>query len=138
MGLFDRFSKRHGAAKDSAPAPDTEGAQLSDAEREDIAAEADHLRERLRSAAEADRPELLDALGAVYERGGQTDDAIDSYEQSLALKEAFGPAYNRLLELYNAKRADAAAARDDAGIQTWTGKLDGLLALSKHIMRSNY
>ncbi len=90
-----------------------------------------------KTAAES-RIVILNDLGQACVELGLTDEAIGHYEASMSLREQFGPAYNNLLSLYNDKLREAAAARDDDGIQRWTGKLDDLMALSKRVMRSNY
>lgn len=81
---------------------------------------------------------VLNELGQACAELGLTDEAITHYEASMALREQFGPAYSGLLELYNTRLREAAAAKDDDGIERWTGKLDDLMALSKRVMRSNY
>lgn len=109
--------------------PSQEGPSQERPSREDPSQE--------KTAAES-RIVILNDLGQACVELGLTDEAIGHYEASMSLREQFGPAYNNLLSLYNDKLREAAAARDDDGIQRWTGKLDDLMALSKRVMRSNY
>ncbi len=85
-----------------------------------------------------DRADELDKLADEAQSRGETDQAIAYYEESLAVLERFGPAYNGLLTLYNTKLSESAHAKDNAAIEGWTSKLDQLMDLSKRIMRSKY
>ncbi|MFT3944797.1 MAG: hypothetical protein QM705_13375 [Ancrocorticia sp.] len=85
-----------------------------------------------------DRADELDKLADEAQGRGEIDQAIAYYEESLAVMERFGPAYNGLLTLYNTKLSESAHAKDNAAIEGWTRKLDQLMDLSKRIMRSKY
>lgn len=106
--------------------------------------EVDGLNEQVRDLTDAigklpesDQPRKYEELGAAYTKLRQTDNAINAYEASLKLKEQFGDAYNALLNLYEVKRKEAAAARDDVEIQKWVTKTDTLLDMSKRVLRSS-
>ncbi|MHC9533340.1 hypothetical protein ACVPPR_07975 [Dellaglioa sp. L3N] len=82
--------------------------------------------------------EHYNQLGENQIKLGEIDDAINSFEQSLKIKESFGVAYNNLLNLYEDKRKGAAQKKDNEAIQKWITKTDSLLALSKRVMKSNF
>jgi tetratricopeptide (TPR) repeat protein len=111
--------------------------ELTPEEIENLKKQANELAAGVDSLTADDQPKQYEALGAVYTKLGQTDDAIGAYEASLRLKEQFGDAYNALLNLYETKRKEAAAARDDAEIQKWVTKTDTLLDMSKRVLRSS-
>ena len=85
-----------------------------------------------------ERADELDKRADEAQGRGEIDQAIAYYEESLAVMERFGPAYNGLLTLYNTKLSESAHAKDNAAIEGWTSKLDQLMDLSKRIMRSKY
>lgn len=129
MGLFSRKPKQEAAPVPAGPTPE----RLAELEAEIVA-----LQEQL-GASDADgRVALLDRLGAAERERGDLDAAIGHFEASLAEREAYGPAYHALLELFDAKRAAAAAAKDREGLDRWIARIDDHMALSKRIMRSNY
>lgn len=82
------------------------------------------------------KADILDELGAIYQKLGDIDKAIQSYEQSLKFNEDFGPAFDALQTLYNEKRTEASYHKDNDAIQKWLNKSDELNNLSKKIMRS--
>ena len=130
MGLFSRKPKQEAAAPvETGPTPE----RLAE-----LDAEVVDLQQQL-GAADADgRSALLDRLGALEQERGDLDAAIGHFEASLAEREVYGPAYHALMDLYNTKRAAAAASKDRAALDTWIAKIDDHMALSKRIMRSNY
>lgn len=132
MGLFHRKPKADAAeAVEVAAGPTPERLAA-------LAAEIATLEAEL-SAADADAtPALLDRLGAAEQERGDLDAAIVRFEASLHQREAYGPAYHALLDLYNTKRAAAAAAKDREGLDRWIARIDDHMTLSKRIMRSNY
>jgi len=129
MGLFSRKPKQEAAPAPAGPTPE----RLAELDAEIVA-----LQEQL-GASDADgRVALLDRLGAAERERGDLDAAIGHFEASLSEREAYGPAYHALLELYDAKRAAAAAAKDREGLDRWIARIDDHMALSKRIMRANY
>lgn len=82
------------------------------------------------------KADTLDELGATYQKLGDLDEAIQSYEQSLKFNEDFGPAFDALQTLYNEKRIEASYQKNNDAIQKWLNKSDELNNLSKKIMRS--
>ncbi|WP_128683274.1 hypothetical protein [Actinomyces qiguomingii] len=140
MGLFNRRRKQSG----------NQPAQAADAVAQPEASQDHTTKEALRERASAltaqleeltdpeERIRLLNERGGLLQQLGDYDAAIESYEASMAIREQFGPAYSALLSLYNDRLKAAAKARDDAAIEEWTAKLDGLTALSKRVMRSQF
>lgn len=132
MGFFKKRDKPQ------EPAEATAEQAIGPAQREQLEARVAALQSELANASPDRQPELLNQLGQARTDLGDTDGAIEFYQQSLAVKEQFGEAYNALLNLYNIKLKQGAHAKDNAAIQLWSGKLDELMAMSKRVMRSNY
>lgn len=148
MGFFDRLlgTRPRTSTDDAADAADT-ASELTDAEREQTAARIAEIDAELASAPDpsspsspsaADPADLHEELGTLHERLGDTGAAIASFEASLEARPRYGTSYNRLMDLYNTRRAQAASAGDGAAINQWMSKIDALLATSKRIMRENY
>ena len=64
------------------------------------------------------------------------DEAIEHLEKSQGYKSSMGEGYKKLLMLYNAKRAEAAKNRDNAGIDYYMNKLDDMRNLAKKLTLS--
>lgn len=105
------------------------------ADHDELVAQAKALDEKIAAADGADKANLLDEQGALYERAGEVDAAIESFETSMATVNRMGPAYRTLTKLYNIKRREATEAKDDAQMKMWMDKIDGLLTGSKDMMR---
>lgn len=148
MGFFDRLlGTRPGASTDDAADAADAASELTDAEREQTTARIAEIDNELASASApsaasspsaADLADLHEELGTLHERLGDTGAAIASFEASLEARPRYGTSYNRLMDLYNTRRAQAASAGDGAAINQWMSKIDALLATSKRIMRENY
>ncbi len=54
-------------------------------------------------------------------------------EQSLANQKSIGDGYKKLMHLYNKKRAEAARAGDDQGIDYYMGKMDEMRQIAKQV-----
>lgn len=131
MGLFKKRQPK--------PTETQEHQEISAEERDALHEREQQVSTQLSAATDDDaRITALHELGEIHTQLGDTDAAIADYEQSMAIKEQFGPAYNALLNLYNVQRQAAAHAKDDAAIQLWSTKLDDLMAMSKRVMRSKY
>ena len=61
------------------------------------------------------------------------DQAIQYLEKSLENKQTIGDGYKKLMSLYNQKRADAARAGDDQGIDYYMGKMDEMRQIAKQV-----
>ena len=78
---------------------------------------------------------LLNEIGECYAKAGDTDEAINYYEQSLSVSRQMGKAYTDLLKLYNVKRQEAAVAGDDDKMKEYMDKVQGLMQSSKDMLR---
>ena len=137
MGFF----RRKNSERKERPVEPTASQQPTASQEAELAATAPEPTTTAEPAAGKTPTELADHLDLLADEAQRSDDAdlaIEYYEQSLATLERFGPAYNGLLGLYNAKLSESAHAKDNAAIERWTAKLDQLMDLSKRIMRSNY
>lgn len=75
-------------------------------------------------------------LGNCYRDLNHVDKAIEIYEYCLKNDSSFGGTiYKDLTKLYNIKRREAAVNKDDQALQFYLDKLDGLMQLSKDVMR---
>lgn len=138
MGFFDRLLGRHPDAE-RADAPDSSAPSAPEpaADPEAVARRITEVEQSL-AADGADQAALREELGGLREQSGDPLGAITDYEASLAEQPRYGASYNRLMDLYNTQRSQAAAAGDSTAINQWMSKIDELLATSKRIMRENY
>lgn len=127
--VFKLFSK---AKKDKEKAQ-TPQVQLSAEDLKQLETEASQLEASLAgpNRSEAELAQDQEKLGLVYAQLDKDQEAIQHLEESLALKPSMGDAYKTLLSLYNKKRAEAAKAGDDAGIDYYMGKMDDLRQMAK-------
>lgn len=124
MFLFKK--KKEKAAKEEAvPALD----------REELLAKAEEIQKELSKLSGDERIRALNELGGLYFEAEETDRAISAYETSLEESKALGKAYTDLLKLYNIKRREASEAKDDAKMKEYMDKIDGLMKLSKDVIR---
>jgi len=143
MGFFDRLLGRNPhdaeqAPHDAAPGDDEAGtAPLDPAQAERASVRITEIQEDL-ARGTGEGPALHEELGGLHEQLGDPLAAIDAYETSLAEQPRYGHSYNRLMDLYNTQRSEAAAAGDGDAINQWMSKIDELLATSKRIMRETY
>ena len=78
---------------------------------------------------------LLNEIGSCYFQADEKDQAIYYYEQSLEEDRQLGKAYTDLLKLYNKKRQEAAEAKDDEKLKEYMDKVQGLMQMSKDVLR---
>lgn len=140
MGFFDRFrstptaptpGNAEGKAEEGAPAVDR-GEVSATAEISgdtDLSSLPEDPKERATAATE---------LGQKRQAAGDLDGAIVAFEAVIAAGGGFGPAYTALLGLYNEKLSASAASGSMQDIQSWSSKLDELMAASKQTIRSMY
>src|SRR5699024_12217487 len=120
-----------------APATSTPSTPEPAADPEAVARRITEVEQSL-TADGADHAALHEELGGLREQSGDPLEAITAYEASLEERPRYGESYNRLMDLYNTQRSQAAEAGDSAAINRWMSKIDELLATSKRIMRENY
>ena len=75
--------------------------------------------------------ELYEQIGLKFSELYENDQAIQYLEKSLENKQTIGDGYKKLMSLYNQKRADAARAGDDQGIDYYMGKMDEMRQIAK-------
>lgn len=77
--------------------------------------------------------ELYEQVGLKFSELYENDQAIQYLEKSLENKQTIGDGYKKLMSLYNQKRADAARAGDDQGIDYYMGKMDEMRQIAKQV-----
>ncbi len=102
---------------------------------EEILAEIEKLKSNLKNARGQERINTLNALGSLYFKIEEIDEAIFYYETSLNENNALGKAYTDLMKLYNIKRRQAAESKDEEATRIYMHKIDGLMKLSKDVIR---
>ena len=85
---------------------------------------------------EVELAKLYEQVGIHYSELNLPDEAIEHLEKSQGYKPSMGEGYKKLMMLYNAKRAEAAKNRDDAGIDYYMNKLDDMRNLAKKLTLS--
>lgn len=85
---------------------------------------------------EVELAKLYEQVGIYYSELNQPDEAIQNLEKSQEYKPSMREGYKKLMMLYNAKRAEAAKNRDDAGIDYYMNKLDDMRNLAKKLTLS--
>lgn len=88
------------------------------------------------TADEVELAKLYEQVGIHYSELNQPDEAIEHLEKSQEYNPSMGEGYKKLMMLYNAKRAEAAKNRDDAGIDYYMNKLDDMRNLAKKLTLS--
>lgn len=145
MSFWSKIFKSTEATEPKEKKPEAPKVELTDEEKEKLEADVKKLNEQVKdekfNGSESDdfnkeKADVLTKLGQDYQKLGDIDKAIESFESSLKFNEDFGPAFDSLLTLYDEKRKQAAYAKDSDEIQKWLNKSDSLTALSKKIMRS--
>ena len=124
MFLFKK--KKEKAAKEEA---------VPEISREELLKKAEAIQKELPDLSGEERNKALNELGSLYFEAEETDKAIRAYETSLSESKALGMAYTDLLKLYNIKRREASEAKDDAKMKEYMDKIDGLMKLSKDVIR---
>ncbi|MEC6748823.1 tetratricopeptide repeat protein [Marinilactibacillus sp. XAAS-LB27] len=99
--------------------------------------------EALRTQAEATNDSDKEAKAKLYEKIGlkqaeltQNEEAITSLEKSLEYKLSIGDGYKKLMNLYNAKRAESARSGNDEGIEYYMNKMDDMRQIAKKVTTS--
>lgn len=128
--MFNFLKKSHPVAASE----DVSGAQLID-DHDELVAEATAIVSQIEAADGVARADLLDRRGELLARAGEADEAIHAFEESIDVEKRMGAAYKGLTTLYNQKRHEAAAAKDDAATKEWFDKLQALMQSSKDMLR---
>lgn len=121
------FKKKEKKAKEQAPVVN----------KEELCLEASGKVKQLEDKTGDDRVALLNEIGSLYIQAEETDLAIQYYEESLEICKQHGKATTDLMKLYNKKRQEAAEAKDDEKVKEYMDKVQGLMQMSKDIIRGN-
>lgn len=121
------FKKKEKKAKEQAPVVN----------KEELCLEASGKIKQLEDKTGDDRVALLNEIGSLYTQAEETDLAIQYYEESLEICKQHGKATTDLMKLYNKKRQEAAEAKDDEKVKEYMDKVQGLMQMSKDIIRGN-
>ena len=105
--------------------------------KEELLAQAAEKVEALEGKSGDERVSLLNEIGSLYTKAEETDQAIEYYEESLEICIQHGKATTDLMKLYNKKRQEAAEAKDDEKVKEYMEKVQGLMQMSKDIIRGN-
>ena len=104
---------------------------------EEIKENIEKLKMELQNSEGNTRVNILNKIGDIYYKISDYDEAIKYYEESLSLQKTIGKAYTNLLNIYNAKRKEAAINKDDEQIQYYLVKIDDMMKISKDVVRGN-
>lgn len=121
------FKKKEKKAKEQAPVVN----------KEELCLEASGKVKQLEDKTGDDRVALLNEIGSLYTQAEETDLAIQYYEESLEICKQHGKATTDLMKLYNKKRQEAAEAKDDEKVKEYMDKVQGLMQMSKDMIRGN-
>lgn len=103
--------------------------------KQELMDQAEVKEKELAAAKGAARVDILNELGALYFQADELDKAITYYEESLESNKQMGKAYTDLMSLYNKKRQKAAEMKDDEQIKYYMDKVQGMMQMSKDMIR---
>ena len=114
--------------------PEKEVEVLSPEAMEKIQTEIDQLNQKISTTQDNNKlAALFEQVGIRLSDLNEKDRAIENLEKSLENKKSIGDGYKKLMSLYNEKRAEAARAGDDQGIDYYMGKMDEMRYLAKQV-----
>lgn len=142
FGLFKKLNKKDSHQSECFPqtvvensTQCTNNSQMIDRKIEDLKTQIEEYIEVDNKEASQCIADLLEDLGSLYEDSNQIDEAISAYEQSLEHVMRMGKSYQRLLILYNKKRACAASVGNDEQMKLYFEKVQTLMQSSKDMLR---
>ncbi|WP_413611585.1 tetratricopeptide repeat protein [Enterococcus faecium] len=107
---------------------------LSPEATEKIQSEITQLKQEISTTQDKHKlAKLYEQVGLKFSELYVNDQAIQYLEKSLENKQTIGDRYKKLMSLYNQKRADAARAGDDQGIDYYMGKMDEMRQIAKQV-----
>ena len=107
---------------------------LSPEATEKIQSEITQLKQEISTTQDRHKlAELYEQVGLKFSELYENDQAIQYLEKSLENKQTIGDGYKKLMSLYHQKRADAARAGDDQGIDYYMGKMDEMRQIAKQV-----
>lgn len=114
--------------------PEKEIAVLSPEAVETIQLEIDQLNQEILTTQDNNKlAALFEQVGLKLSDLNEKEQAIEKLEKSLENKKSIGDGYKKLMSLYNEKRAEAARAGDDQGIEYYMGKMDEMRQIAKQV-----
>ncbi len=125
MFLFGKKKNKSETQKESTPALDKPA----------LIAQAEEKITELEQLTGMDRVPVLNDIGSLFLQADEWDRAIPYYEESLELDKRMGKAYTDLMSLYNKKRQQAAEAKNDEDLKFYMDKVQGMMQMSKDMMR---
>lgn len=124
FGLFKKKEKE----------PEKEVAVLSPEAVENLQSTIDQLNQEILTTQDNNKlAELFEQVGLKLSELNEKEQAIEKLEKSLEQKKSIGDGYKKLMSLYNEKRAEAARAGDDQGIDYYMGKMDEMRQIAKQV-----
>lgn len=105
--------------------------------KEELLAKVEEKIKELEGKEGNDKVQVLNEIGSLYTQAEEIDQAIKYYEESLEICKQHGKASTDLMKLYNKKRQEAAEAKDDEKVKEYMEKVQGLMQMSKDIIRGN-
>lgn len=107
---------------------------LSPEATEKIQSEITQLKQEISTTQDKHKlAKLYEQVGLKFSELYVNDQAIQYLEKSLENKQTIGDGCKKLMSLYNQKRADAARAGDDQGIDYYMGKMDEMRQIAKQV-----
>ncbi|MFC6464718.1 tetratricopeptide repeat protein [Marinilactibacillus sp. GCM10026970] len=134
FGLF----KNKGKQKPTSPAKEPEPT-LTEEQKVTLLKEVEALRTQAEATDDSDKEtkaKLYEKIGLKQAELTQNEEAITSLEKSLEYKLSIGDGYKKLMNLYNAKRAESARNGDDKGIDYYMNKMDDMRQIAKKVTTS--
>lgn len=124
FGLFKKKEKE----------PEKEVAVLSPEVAAKLRSEIEQLNQEILTTQDNNKlAELFEQVGLKLSVLNEKDLAIEKLEKSLENQRSIGDGYKKLMSLYNEKRAEAARAGDDQGIDYYMGKMDDMRQIAKQV-----
>ena len=129
FGLFKNKDKQ----KPKTPAKEPEPT-LTEEEKGRLLKEVEALNIQVENTDDSDKEtkaKLYEKIGLKQAELTQNEEAITSLEKSLEYKLSIGDGYKKLMNLYNAKRAESARSGNDEGIEYYMNKMDDMRQIAK-------
>lgn len=103
--------------------------------KEELLSQAIEKEKELEGSSGEERINILNELGSLYFQLEELDKAIQYYEASLEENKQLGKAYTDLIKIYNKKRQQAIDVKDGEKAQEYMDKVQGLMTMSKDVLR---
>lgn len=134
FGLFKNKDKQKPTTSEKISEP-----TLTEEEKASLLKEVEALRTQAEATDDSDKEakaKLYEKIGLKQAELTQNEEAITSLEKSLEYKLSIGDGYKKLMNLYNAKRAESARSGNDEGIEYYMNKMDDMRQIAKKVTTS--